>query len=631
MIKATKMSLTLGQRSIFEDVSFLINGNEKIGLVGQNGAGKTTLLKVIAGQQTLDDGSLSISKDFTFAYLPQEVVLLSTKSVLTEVLNTFDNLGDRLEKAKILEEELHKHPSNATELGNKLVSLQQRFLEEDGIEHVQEAKSVLRGLGFKDSDFEKAVDTLSVGWKMRLVLAKLLLQKADFYLFDEPTNHLDLPAKDWFFDFLTRAKFGYLLVSHNRYFLDRVCKVIFELSHGALNIYKGNYSFFLQQKELNQEALEKKFLEQQKFIQKQTATIERFRASASKASTAQSMLKALEKIEPIKFEPTQKLVRFHFPPVKPSGKEVVHAENLAFSFEGKKIFSHVSFRIMRGHKVALVAPNGTGKTTLLSILAGKLKPQEGSITLGHNVIPAFFEQDQNRSLDPEKTVLETAENACETSQARQNIRTYLGAFLFSRDDVQKKVGVLSGGEKNRVAMVKVLLQNANFLVLDEPTNHLDLQSKEILLKALLQFDGTILFVSHDRDFLNRLSTDIIELTPEGATSYPGNYEEYLSHKKHNVVPASPSPTAFVENSSENAVPDTEALRNADLHLIRKKIRNLESKIEKLEKDKALILQSFANLMYGTDKYESACDKRKEVETQLAATTAQSELEVKKEG
>ncbi|HBL98923.1 TPA: hypothetical protein DDZ86_04760 [Candidatus Dependentiae bacterium] len=627
MIQATKMCLTFGQRTIFNDVSFIINGNERIGLVGQNGAGKTTLLKAIAGQQPLDSGTLAISKDFTVAYLPQEVVLLSSKTLLTEALNIFDCLGDRLEKAKKLEEELkNAHTSQESELGATLVALQQRFIEEDGIEQVQETKGVLRGLGFRDSDFTKTVDTLSVGWKMRLVLAKLLLQKADFYLFDEPTNHLDLPAKDWFYDFLNRAKFGYMLVSHNRYFLDHVCTTTYEISLGLLKIYKGNYTFFEQQKELAQEVLEKKYLEQQKFIQKQTAIIERFRASASKASTVQSMIKALDKLEPVQFEPTPKVVRFHFPPAKPSGKEVVKADHLAFSFENQSIFSNVSFNIMRGQKAALIAPNGTGKTTLLSILAGKLIPQKGSITFGHNVMPSFFEQDQNRSLDPEKTVLETAENACETSQARQNIRTYLGAFLFSKDDVQKKVKVLSGGEKNRVAMVKVLLQNRNFLVLDEPTNHLDLYSKEILLKALLQFEGTILFVSHDRDFLNRLATNVIELTPNGAITYPGRYDEYIAFKKRgSATPAAP------ENSNNTVQEKPEALSSADLYMVRKKIRNLESKIEKLEKEKNGQLEHFTDLDYGSLEYNRASEKLKEIESALANALAQWESEIQKEG
>lgn len=612
MIKATAISLSFGTQTIFKDVSFFINGTEKIGLVGRNGAGKTTLLKAIAGQQPLTDGTVTIGRDLTYAYLPQEVILRSDKPVIIEALNTFNNLGDCLEETVVLEDRIaHDVTIDKAALGAHLVTLQQRLVDDHLREHEQEAKTILRGLGFKDAQFRVPVTQLSVGWKMRLSLAKLLLQRADFYLFDEPTNHLDLPAKDWFLEFLKQAKFGYVLVSHNRYFLDNACTTIYDLSCGSLKVYQGNYTTFLTQKEHNQALLEKQYIEQQKYIKKQMETIHRFRASASRASLAQSMLKAVQKIELVAFEPTPKTVAFHFPPVKPSGREVLTVAHLSVAFDNKPIFSDISFLIKRGHKVALIAPNGTGKTTLLNALAEKLIPAKGSITWGHNVRTAFFEQNQELSLDRNKTVLETALEACPNSLARQHVRAYLGAFLFSGDDVEKKVDVLSGGEKNRLAMVKILLQDANFLMLDEPTNHLDLQALEVLLTALKQYTGTILFVSHERDFLNRLATDIIELTPTGAIIYAGNYDDYLHFKEVQLTPQGGAKDA---DTKKEKVID---VSSHDQHEKRKIISKLENKIRKLEQEKEDLVNRLYQMTYGTKEYMAACARLTTVEKSLA--------------
>lgn len=616
MIRASNISLTFGSQTVFRDVSFLINGHEKIGLVGRNGAGKTTLLRAIAGQQELANGLITIPRTFTVAYLPQEVVLRSEKPVIIEALNTFDNLGDCIEEAAILEDRLaHDVTIDKAEFGSRLVTIQQRLADEDARSREQEAFTILRGLGFKESQFKMPTSQLSVGWKMRLVLAKQLLKRADFYLFDEPTNHLDLPAKDWFLDFLNRAPFGYLLVSHNRYFLDHACDTIFDLSGGTIKEYKGNYSQFLVQKERNQEILERQYLEQQKHIKKQMETIQRFRASASRATTAQSMLKALEKIEPIFFEPTPKTVAFHFPPVQQSGREVITVSHLSVMFDNKPIISDVSFSIKRGQKVALVAPNGTGKTTLLNAIMEKLLTTKGSITWGHNVRPAFFEQNQELTLDRKKTVLEIATDACPNSNARQQVRSYLGAFLFSGESVDKKVEVLSGGEKNRLAMVKILLQDANFLLLDEPTNHLDLQSLEVLLTALKQYTGTILFVSHERDFLNRLATDIIELTPSGAFTYEGNYDDFVHFKEVQGLDSQKSPQ---KNSVPTEAKEKRVEKNDREKLEQKKALNkAESKITRLERDKEVIVEKLYHMAYGTKDYLAACTRLKEVEEKLA--------------
>ncbi|MBD3273273.1 ATP-binding cassette domain-containing protein, partial [Candidatus Dependentiae bacterium] len=495
--------------------------------------------------------------------------------------------------------------------------LQHKLQELDYQKKIIETKNILLGLGFSPEQLNKKVDTLSVGWKMRLVLAKLLLQKADFYLFDEPTNHLDLIAKDWFLDFLKNSNFGFMLVCHDKYFLDQLCDQIYEVSLGKLNFYKGNYSSYIEQKKHNQELLEKKFIEQQKFLKKERALIDRFRASATKAKMVQSRLKALDKMELVKLEKKQKIVRIKFDQIKRSGKIVLDVRNLSKSFDDKKIFENVSFNIQRGEKVAIVAPNGKGKSTLLNIIMGKLKKDNGSFEFGYNVVPAFFEQDQNKSLNLKNTIYEEIEAACSTTEQRQKIRGLLGAFLFSGDDIDKKIKVLSGGEKNRVAMVKVLLQNANFLLLDEPTNHLDIESKEVLLSVLRDYTGTVLFVSHDRDFLNNLATHVIELKEDSAYKYKGNYDSFLAQKNEQKNNLNSNENKSAANIKKNKV----AKNNKLDYEKRKKIRNLESKIEKLEKKLEIITKKFENLEYGTSEYNITYDSMNKIEEELNTALA----------
>ncbi|MFH1461574.1 MAG: ABC-F family ATP-binding cassette domain-containing protein [bacterium] len=611
MFIAKNLELHFNNQTIFDNVSFNVNSDQRIGLVGRNGSGKTTLLKVIAGQQKLDSGKIEIQKDKKIAYLPQNVVLLSDKSVLNEALNTFDNLGNKIKEFNKLESVLDQSDVKTLE---QYSLLQIDLQEHDYNKKITETKKILLGLGFLEEQLENKVDTLSVGWKMRLVLAKLLLQNADFYLFDEPTNHLDIIAKDWFLDFLKNADFGFMLVCHDRYFLDQLCEEIYEVRLGGLGIFTGNYSAYLEQKRHYEELLEKKYVEQQKFLKKEKELIDRFRASATKAKMVQSRLRALEKIEIIKLEPKLQTMRVSLSNVERSGSIVLDVKDVSKSFGDNNIFNNVSFQVERGEKVAIVAPNGKGKSTLLNIVMGKLKNEAGSFEFGHNVLPAFFEQDQNKSLNPRNNLLQEAESACKTSEQRQRVRGFLGAFLFSGDDVEKRVGVLSGGEKNRLAMVKVLLQNANFLLLDEPTNHLDIESKEVLLNVLKKYEGTILFVSHDRDFLNNLATDIIDLQKNSAHKYEGNYDSFLIQKDFQE-------SIFVQNKLENQKIEKEKTvkNNTQDYETRKKIRNLESKIERLEKSLAVMTKEFESLVYGTEKYQETFDEIKKIEKELRET------------
>jgi len=620
MIKLENISLSFGQQVVFDDVSCNFAPHQKIGLVGRNGSGKSTLLKAIAGQQHIDSGKIYIPKSFNCAFMPQDVVLVSKKTILHEALGAFENLEQLLEQKEEIEKQLRINDKDHDALAS-YAHVHQELHDIAYESKIAEAKKMLMGLGFFEKQFGKPVSELSVGWKMRLVLAKLLLKKADFYFFDEPTNHLDLIAKDWFADFLRNASFGFILVAHDKYFLNTVCDYICDISLGKLTMYTGNYDKYLVQKEANTAMLEKKYEEQQKLIKKKMATIDRFRYKASKAKMAQSMMRSLEKMDKIELEHKQKDIRLNLPPTKPTGKIVLTAKNLGFSFDDSDIFQNASFQIKKKHKVAIIAPNGTGKTTLLNVVMGKYAPKNGEFSFGHNVKPVIFEQDQNKSLNHLNTIIEEVEEACKTQEARLRVRNLLGAFLFSGDDINKRISVLSGGEKNRVAMVKVLLQDANLLILDEPTNHLDIQSKNILLDVLSKYDGTILFVSHDRSFLNSLATDILDLTLDGTFSYEGNYDDYLYYKKQMEQEEGLSK----KTKKKKPKSKDEKTSGKEGHLQRKQLKKVESSIGKLEKKIADLMKQFETIAYGTDEYSDASARLQKLQSDLAQKNQEWEM------
>jgi len=616
MIQIDKVSLAFGQQVIFDHISCNISPNQKLGLVGSNGSGKSTLLKVITGLQHMDSGQVSIPKDFRCAFMPQDVVLVSKKTIVNEALNAFPDIGHLLDQVVEIEKRI-SNGSASEQMLEQYAAINHQLYEMDYESKRAQAENILAGLGFSRADFKKNVSFLSVGWKMRLVLASLLLQNADFYLFDEPTNHLDLFAKDWFVEFLRNASFGFILVAHDEYVLNKVCNNIGEMYCGKLKMYKGGYQSYKVQKRAGETLLEKKYEDQQKLIKKKQATIDRFRAQASKAKMVKSMAKSLKKIEPIKLEQKQKSVSFRLGSVKQSGKVALEVKNLSFSFEEKSIFNNVTFQVLRGHKVAIVAPNGIGKTTLLNVIMQKYTPKKGTVSFGYNVEHAFFEQDQNQSLVKSNTIIQEVEQECKTSEERSGVRSLLGAFLFSGEDTKKKIEVLSGGEKNRVAMVKVLLKKANFLILDEPTNHLDITSKQILLNVLSTFKGTILFVSHDRTFLNSLATDIFELTPQGLFSYSGNYDDYLYQKQH----ALSNVCNNRDKDSKKVVKKTKK-SFSEIHGLRKKIKKVENSIKRLEDKIAKLSEQFVKFSYGSVDYKRATtnlrDKKDELEKKNAS-------------
>jgi len=598
MIQANNICLTYGNQIIFDHVSFIINKDQRIGLVGRNGAGKSTLLKVLGGLIKPDDGSISIMRGMNIAYMPQEVVLLSDKTVLEEALSTFAQAYALAQRCAELEKRLDTEHDNLV-LIDEYATVNEELKELNYAQLVVETKKVLAGLGFTPEKQQNLVTSLSVGWRMRLVLAKLLLQKADFYFFDEPTNHLDIIAKDWFVGFLKKSSFGFMLVCHERYFLNELCSQILEVERGAVTFYTGNYTQYEVQKAHNLELLQSSYVQQQKEIKRKEENIERFRYSAARSRQAQSMIKALDKVERIELPPEQKIVSFHFKEVQQPGRIVLTVKDVSQTFGDKKIFEHVNFEVERGEKVALIAPNGVGKTTLFNIIVGNLPLQHGSITLGYNVKHTIFAQDQEKILNTDETILHTIEKGAPTKTQAQ-IRTMLGAFLFPKDDVEKKVKVLSGGEKNRVSMVNVLMQDANFLLLDEPTNHLDMQAKDILLRALQQFNGTILFVSHDHDFINHLANRIIELSSTGVSSYLGNYESYLYHKK--VVEQESDQKSQKSNQQQQT--QEKPTQSKNLYVLRKTIKSLENKIERIEKDIKASQERLGLLLYGTVEYQA---------------------------
>lgn len=608
MIQANSIHLSFGNRVLFDSISFDINENQKIGLIGANGSGKSTMLEVLVGIQPLDEGSISIPKGKKIAYLAQEVVLASQMSIIDEIMTAFEHINKLKTELELLETQLAQEIEVDLE---RYAELHEQLADSEPDTMKAEAKKMLLGLGFKDTDFDRPVSELSEGWRMRIVLAKLLLQKADFYLFDEPTNHLDIFAKDWFLEFLKSAPFGFMLVCHERHFLDAVCKQVYELERGKCTIYQGNYSKYLVQKERNLEILQSQFHLQQKEIKQKEETINRFKASASRAKQAQSMMKQLDKLERIEIPPGPRTINFSFPPIARSGSIVLKVEHVGHAFDGKQLFSNVDFEIERGQKVALVASNGVGKSTLLNLINGKLKLGQGKITFGSGVTYTLFDQDQNRALDQKKSVIDNIEGHCPPGTTTAAMRSMLGAFLFTGEDVYKKIEVLSGGEKNRVGMVRVLLQRTNFLLLDEPTNHLDLDAKRILLEALRNYEGTILFVSHDRAFLNDLATRVIELTPNGIISYMGNYDEFLYYKNQIAQPVA------VEKKNQAIAAERKPATN-DFETA-KKINTLERKIQQLDKKIKDQELAFAELRYGTNEFKRADEALKALQAEHKQT------------
>jgi len=500
-------------------------------------------MKVLAGLETLDYGTLQQTRGMSIGYLPQEGLRLAGRTVFEECLSVFDNLRDMEREIEHLAGQLAvlNHASSEYDSAAERFSmLQERFHALDGYALDSQVGAVLTGLGFRKEDWTRQTDEFSGGWQMRIALAKLLLAKPNLLLLDEPTNHLDLETRNWLEDYLKNYPFGYILISHDRYFLDVTIDRTVEIWNKRLTIYQGNYTKYLSQKDERRTQLESAYRNQRIQIEHLEAFINRFRAQATKAKQVQSRIKELEKIERIEIPEEEPIIHFKFPQPPPSGRTVVEAENLSKSYGPKQVLTNVNFTIERGDRIALVGVNGAGKSTLIKLLTGAEAPTSGHVKLGHNVISEYFAQDQYKVLDGDARMLDDISRAA-LKVPEVELRSLLGCFLFRGDDVFKPLGVLSGGERNRFALARILVSPSNFLLLDEPTNHLDMRAKDVLLEAIAAFSGTVVFVSHDRYFIDRLATRVLEVEAGTVTSHEGNYEDYLRRKAALASGANASP------------------------------------------------------------------------------------------
>lgn len=530
MINLSGAGKRFGPRILFEDLDWLITPNERVGIVGGNGTGKSTLLKILAGMESLDYGQIVKAKAVTVGYLAQEGLTLSGRTVFAECMSVFDNVRAMELEMEDLAHRMGELDTSGEEfqlVADRFERLQNEFSHRDGYALEAKVGSVLSGLQFPKDDWARPTSEFSGGWQMRIALAKLLLDQPNLLLLDEPTNHLDLEARNWLEEYLTNYPYAYILISHDRYFLDVTTKRIIEIWNKRVHFYPGNYEQYLAQKKERIDQITAAYTNQQAKIQQLQSFIDRFRAQATKAKQVQSRIKEIERMEKAEPPPPEeKTIHFSFPQPKQSGRIVAEFRGVSKSYGAKHVFSGVSFTIERGDKIALVGHNGAGKSTLIKILAGVEPVTTGEYQLGYNAVMEYFAQDQYKELDPNSSLLDDI-SAMARNRTTTELRSLLGCFLFSDDDVYKKMGVLSGGERNRYALARLLLQPANFLLLDEPTNHLDMRAKDILLEALQEYTGTVVFVSHDRYFLDKLATRVFEVGEGEVRIFPGNYEDYL--------------------------------------------------------------------------------------------------------
>jgi len=624
MIQLQEAGKRFGHKLLFENCDWLITPREKTGLVGGNGTGKSTLLKIICGLESLDYGSISYTKGIKMRYLPQDGLSLSGRSVFTECMTVFADLHDMERELESLHRKLAEEDPSSPEYhaaADRAHSIDTEFRNRDGYAIEAQVGTVLDGLGFRKEDWTRRTEEFSGGWQMRIALAKLLLEKPNLLLLDEPTNHLDLEARNWLEQYLINYPFGYVLISHDRYFLDTTVNRTVEVWNKRVWFYSGNYEKYLTQKNERQTQLEAAYKNQRDRIEALEAFINRFRAQATKAKQVQSRIKELEKIERIEVPPQEQTIHFSFPQPKPSGRIVAEFKDVSKSYGAKHVFSDANFVIERGDRIALVGINGAGKSTLIKLLAGTEPLTSGSYTLGHNVLPDYFAQDQYKELDPERRLLDDLGDASPRS-TNTELRTLLGCFLFSDDDVFKKISVLSGGERNRYALARMLLAPSNFLLLDEPTNHLDMRAKDVLLESLREYTGTVVFVSHDRYFIDNLAARVFEIEDGHVHVYPGNYEDYLWRKAggpeqlaaRTPEPApEPEPVAAVSDQKKRVNPMKLKKLQDHARELEKEVATLESEIAQHDADMA----DFKSVDETLRLSELVTEKRQRLEQRVA--------------
>ncbi len=653
MISLNGISVRYGSKVLFDDVSLRISGRDRVSLVGSNGAGKSTMLKVIEGMLKPDSGEVAVSKHTTVGYLPQEGIEFSGKTLYDEVYSSAGDINKIQNELTAIELEMSEFADTSSDefadLLNEYGELQERFSMLDGFRLKSKIEKILMGLGFSVADLSRQTEEFSGGWQMRIALAKLLLANPSILLLDEPTNHLDIESLLWVENYLKSYLGAIVLVSHDRSFLDNITERTVEISLGKATEYSGNYSFYKQEKEQRKELLENQYNNQQNYLKQQEKFIERFRYKATKARAVQSRIKLLEKMDKIELEDEEATVRFRFPPATHSGKVAIEISGLTKSYDGSNnVLEDVDLIIGRGEKICLVGVNGAGKSTLSRIIAGIEPYNSGAVNDGHLCAKKYYAQNQAEELDHDKTVLETMEESA-TGEITKNLRSILGGFLFRGDDVFKKVGVLSGGEKSRLALAKMLIEPSNFLILDEPTNHLDMRSKEVLMNALRDYQGTVLLVSHDREFIDGIVNKVIEVKDKKIRIYNGNAKEYLqakerelSGKKAEELKLSKHEAAPQAANSEKKASGFEAKKKKKeltklLQPVKSKIKETEEKAQKLEfrisqLEKIMSGESFYNGSYDiiktTNEYNNLKEDLKKVYSDWEEQTAQlSEIEV----
>ena len=590
MISVNSVTVSFGGYDLFDNVSFLVNPKDRIGLAGKNGAGKSTMLKLLAGLQNPTKGEISKPNDFKIGYLPQDMIHQQGKTVFEETATAFQEMQKLEDRLVVINHELETRTDYESDsymkIIDELTEITHRLDVIGANNRDEEIEKILKGLGFERSDFNRPTAEFSGGWRMRIELAKILLQKPDILLLDEPTNHLDIESIQWLEEFMETYSGSVMLISHDKQFLDTVTNRTIEISNNKIYDYKTNYSRYLVLRQERREQQENAAKNQQKIINQTEVLIDKYRAKASKAAFAQSLIKKLDRMEIVEVDESDNATMFFkFPPPAHSGKIVLTVEHAGKKYGEKQIFSDANFILTKGEKIALVGRNGEGKSTMIKMIAKQIE-FEGNVTLGHSVMMGYFAQDQAEKLDKTKTVFQTIDELA-VGDIRKQVRTLLGSFLFSGDDIDKKVSVLSGGERGRLALCKLLLEPYNFLVLDEPTNHLDIRSKEILKKAIQDYEGTVILVSHDRDFLDGLVHKMYEFKNGQVKEHLCDINEFMQKVKMNRLnEMNSSKNPFVKpKEAKQETPKAEVKndeREKELKQIKNQISKSEKEIERLE-------------------------------------------------
>ena len=628
-LQVQDISLAFGDREILKSVSFTMGEKTRAALAGANGSGKSTLLKALTGIIQADNLKYALTKDARISYLPQSDIVLPNKTVYDTAEEGYERFNAVLNSITELEELTQSSDEKALTAAERLSELHEELLDSGYYDRKARIETILLGLGFKNTDFSRLCNEFSGGYQMRIALARILVENPDFLLLDEPTNYLDIEAITWLEQYLRAFPGGVMIVSHDQGFLDGLVTEVYELFKGKLTRYSGNYTKYIETRQAEIEALEKAYKKQQEEIEKTEEFIERFRYKATKAKQVQSRIKALDKIEMIEIPDHLKKLSFSFPPAPHSGNDVIIADNVGKAYGDNVIYKDFSFLVSKGERLAITGRNGAGKSTLLRVLAGVDQDFTGTVRDGSGVIKGYFAQDTENTMNPANTVLEELETVSTTAD-QPRLRSMLGAFLFSDDDVFKKVGILSGGEKSRLALLKILLHPSNLLLLDEPTNHLDINAKEMLLKAIQAYTGTVIFVSHDKHFIKNLATKILYVTEEGPEFFQGGYDyfEYKLEEKE----AQWEIKRKEEKAKEKVVEEKKSgqLSHEEMKAKRNRIRNLEREIEKINAQMEASEKKLSELSSEMEKpevYSNAAKITKVMKEKEALEAAMEELEM----